>query len=100
MFLLRPRNDASVGVGQVGVGSGILIIKQPLCRKKSTSASATLLRSCHHVLLTLASNPGAEEVEKSAWYPLFAHALNFPTFRESRIRLRHSRGLLTSDACT
>ena len=25
----------------------------------------------------LASNPGAEEGEKSAWYPLFAHALNY-----------------------
>ena len=25
----------------------------------------------------LASNPGAEEGEKSAWYPLFAHVLNY-----------------------
>ena len=49
---------------------------------------------------TLASNPGTEGGEKSAWYPLFAHALNFPTFRESRIIPRHSRGLLTSDTCT
>ena len=52
------------------------------------------------VSLHLASNPGAEEGEKSAWYPLFAHALNFPTFRESWIRPRHSRGLLTSDTCS
>ena len=31
----------------------------------------------------LASYPGP--FEKRAWYPLFAHALNFPTFREFRI---------------
>ena len=27
--------------------------------------------------IRVASNPGAEEGEKSAWYPLFAHALNY-----------------------
>ena len=32
------------------------------------------------------SSPGPfENLEKRAWYPLFAHALNFPTFREFRI---------------
>ena len=53
-----------------------------------------------YVCTSVASNPGAEEGEKSTWYPLFAHALDFPTFRESRIRPRHSRGLLTSDTCS
>jgi len=34
----------------------------------------------------LASYPGPfEKSEKRAWYPLLAHALNFPTFREFRI---------------
>ena len=34
----------------------------------------------------IASYPGPfEKSEKRAWYPLFAHALNFPTFREFRI---------------
>ena len=34
----------------------------------------------------VASYPGPfEKSEKRAWYPLFAHALNFPTFREFRI---------------
>ena len=53
----------------------------------------------YFLLHTLASNPGTEGGEKSAWFPLFAHA-HFPTFRESRIISRHSRGLLTSDTCT
>ena len=36
--------------------------------------------------LPLASYPGPfEKSEKRAWCPLFAHALNFPIFRESRI---------------
>ena len=38
------------------------------------------------VYLDLASSPGPfEKSEKRAWYPLFAHVLNFPTFREFRI---------------
>ena len=39
------------------------------------SASRVDLWSVSYV----ASNPGAEEGEKSAWYPLFAHALNYYT---------------------
>ena len=36
--------------------------------------------------LPVASSPGPfEKSEKRAWYPLFAHALNFPTFQEFRI---------------
>ena len=49
--------------------------------------------SCYTVLgfavrVPIASYPGPfEKSEKRAWYPLFAHALNFPTFREFRIIL-------------
>ena len=42
----------------------------------------------------LASSPGLfEKSEKTALYLLFAHALNFPTFRESRIIPCHLRVL-------
>ena len=43
-------------------------------------------RVCIQASCVLASSPGPfKKSEKRAWYPLFAHALNFPTFWEFQI---------------
>ena len=53
---------------------------------------------------TLAQYPGPfEKSEKRTWYPLFAHALNFPTFWEFQIiqwYLRVPWHLLADSLCT
>ena len=44
----------------------------------------------------LASYPGALSLGKRAWYPLFAHARDFPAFRGPRISLCDVRSMMTS----
>ena len=44
----------------------------------------------------VASYPGPSHSKERAWYPLFAHALNFPAFRGSRISPCDVRGTMTS----
>ena len=52
----------------------------------SPHGSQVFLRTLSWGPCFLASYPGPfEKSEKRAWYQLFAHALNFPTFREFRI---------------
>ena len=52
--------------------------------KSSFHYWAGLVHLWHGIFIASSQGP-FEKSEKRAWYPLLAHALNFPTFREFRI---------------